>query len=420
MVRITLFFLLILLSSGLVRSQDILIPMDDSQTDHLRAYGVVYWSLQRDVEVDWLLNYRGGSFLLPASASLEQELVVRGIRYETLSGADAVQIISLVESPSQNMSAVRLEAAPRIAVYAPDQTLPWDDAVLLVLEYAEIPYDMIYDEEVLTGQLTQYDWLHLHHEDFTGQYGKFYSAYRNAAWYREQVDIAEADAERLGFSKVSDLKATVAETIRNYVLGGGFLFAMCSGTETLDIALAALETDIVPMEFDGDGIASDVLDELNFSRSFAFENFTPSFNPMLYVHSNIDATPPPALQNPATDFFTLFDFSAKWDPVPAMLTQNHVATVKGFMGQTTAFHREFVKPGVVPLAEAPGREVVRYLYGPAGQGFFAYYGGHDPEDYQHFVGDPPTDLSLHKSSPGYRLILNNVLFPAARQEPQKT
>jgi hypothetical protein len=411
---------LLLIVAAPVRAQDLLIPMDETQTDHLKAYGAVYWALDRDLNVDWLLNYRGGSFLAAASAAMEEELAVRGVRYERLSGAEAAQVVNLVESPSQNMSAVRLEKAPKIAVYAPDQTLPWDDAVILALEYAEVPYEQIYDEDVLTGRLAEFDWLHLHHEDFTGQYGKFYAAYRTAAWYREQQRRAEEDADRLGFSKVSELKLAVAETIRAYVHGGGFLFAMCSGTETLDVALAAHATDIVPAEFDGDPVAPDALGRLDFSRTFAFHGFTPSFNPMAYEHSDIDVTPPPQLRNPVTDYFTLFDFSAKWDPIPTMLTQNHVATVKGFMGQTTAFRKSRIKPGVVALAEAPGRDVVRYLYGPAGQGFFAFYSGHDPEDYQHFVGDPPTDLALHRNSPGYRLILNNVLFPAAQQQPQKT
>lgn len=417
------FLILIIVAITLVqpvRGQQILVPMDESQTDHLKAYGVVFWALERGDDVDWLLNYRGGSFLAQASDALQQELLVRGVRFEQISAAEAAQIISLVESPSQNMSAVRLERAPSIAVYAPDQTLPWDDAVMLALEYAEVPYDQIYDEDVLTGRLSEYDWLHLHHEDFTGQYGKFYAAYRNAPWYREQVRRAEADADRLGFEKVSELKSAVADEIRRFVLGGGYLFAMCSGTETLDIALAARYTDIVPAEFDGDPVAPDALERLDFTRTFAFHNFTPSFNPMAYEHSNIDVTPPPQMRNPATDYFTLFEFSAKWDPVPSMLTQNHVATIKGFMGQTTAFRKDLVKPGTTVLAEAPGRDVVRYLYGPAGQGFFAFYSGHDPEDYQHFVGDPPTDLSLHRNSPGYRLILNNILFPAAKQEPMKT
>lgn len=412
--------LVLLLMAPPAAAQDLLIPMDESQTDHLKAYGAVYWELDRGGDVDWLLNYRGGSFLARGSSGLETELRVRGVRFEAVSSGEAAQIIAEVESNASNTSAVRLERAPTIAIYAPEQTLPWNDAVMLALTYAEVPYEQIYDEDVLTGALDRYDWVHLHHEDFTGQYGKFYAAYRNAPWYREQVRLAEADAERLGFASVRELKSAVAETIRAYVHGGGYLFAMCSGTETLDLALAAHGTDIVPAEFDGTPVAPDAVDQLDFSRTFAFHDFTPSFNPMAYEHSNIDVTPPPALRNPATDYFTLFEFSAKWDPVPSMLTQNHVATIRGFMGQTTAFRKSTVKPGVVILAEAPGRDVVRYVYGPAGQGFFAYYGGHDPEDYQHFVGDPPTDLALHRNSPGYRLILNNILFPAAQQQPRKT
>jgi len=415
---------LILLLAFLVavpaRAQDILVPMDETQTDHLKAYGAVFWALERGGEVDWLLNYRGGSFLAIGTAGLEQELSIRGVRFERLGPGAAARIVAEVEAPAQNMDVVRLEKAPRIAVYAPDQTLPWNDAVMLALEYAEVPYEQIYDEDVLTGRLREFDWVHLHHEDFTGQYGKFYASYRHAAWYREQQRQAEEEAARHGFAKVSELKGEVAATLRRYVLGGGYLFAMCSGTETLDVALAALETDIVPAEFDGDPVAPDALEALDFSRTFAFQDFTPSFNPMAYEHSDLDVQPPPALRTPATDYFTLFEFSAKWDPIPTMLTQNHVATIKGFMGQTSSFRRDAVKPGVVVLAEAPGRDAVRYLYGPYGQGFFAYYAGHDPEDYQHFVGDPPTDLALHRTSPGYRLILNNVLFPAAKQRPQRT
>ncbi|RMF53726.1 MAG: asparagine synthetase B [Bacteroidetes bacterium] len=403
-----------------LRAQDLLIPMDTRQTDHLKAYGIAYWTLSRGVEVDWLLNYRGGSFLIATFPELEQELRIRGVYFETLSPAQSAQIIAEVEREDRNTAVVRLEKPPRIAVYAPDVTQPWDDAVLLALTYAEVPYDMIYDDEVLTGKLADYDWLHLHHEDFTGQYGKFYS-YRAMPWYIEQQRQAEATARRHGFRKVSQLKLAVARTIRDYVLNGGFLFAMCSGTDTFDIALAAHATDIVPAEYDGDPIDPDALSKLDFSETLAFENFTPSFNAQEYEHSNIDTgPPPPQLLNPALDYFTLFEFSAKWDPVPSMLTQNHVATIKGFVGQTTNFRKDLIKPGVVILAEAPGRDAVRYLHGTLGQGTFTFYAGHDPEDYQHFVNDPPTDLSLHKNSPGYRLILNNILFPAARKKKQKT
>ncbi|PIQ61897.1 MAG: asparagine synthetase B [Bacteroidetes bacterium CG12_big_fil_rev_8_21_14_0_65_60_17] len=401
-------------------SQDLLVPMDNSQTDHLKAYGIVYWALERTVEVDWLLNYRGGSFLMPSSGEVISELRVRGVSYESLSASAAARTMAEVQSEDANTSVVRLEKPPEIAVYAPDQTLPWDDAVLLALTYAEVPYEMIYDEEVLAGDLGRYDWLHLHHEDFTGQYGKFFN-YRSTAWYIEQQREAELAARRAGFRKVPDMKAAVAEEIKAYVGEGGFLFAMCSGTDTFDIALAASGTDIVPAEYDNDPIDPDALSNLDFSKTLAFENFRPIFNAREYEHSNIDSgPPPPQLRNPAVDYFTLFEFSAKYDPVPTMLTQNHVATIKGFIGQTTNFRKSVIKPNVVILAEAPGRDEVRYLNGTYGQGTFTFYGGHDPEDYQHFVGEEPTDLSLHKHSPGYRLILNNILFPAAKKKKQKT
>ncbi len=398
-------------------AQDLLIPMDEAQADHLKAYGAVYWALDHGIEVDWLLNYRGGGFLAPDQPDLAAELRARGVTAEPAVGS---AVLAEVEREGRNTHAVRLEKPPRVAVYAPTQTLPWDDAVLLALTYAEIPYEQIYDTDVLDGRLAEFDWLHLHHEDFTGQYGKFYASYRTQPWYREQQATAEAAAAARGFAKVSALKLAVAQTIRAYVEGGGFLFAMCSGTDTFDIALAAHATDIVPPQMDGDGIAQDAVQRLDFGPTLAFHNFTPRFNPMEYEHSDVDVAPPPALQNPLTDYFTLFDFAARFDPVPSMLTQNHVASVRGFLGQTTNFRRSLVKPGVVILAEAPGQDAVRYLYGQLGQGFFTFYGGHDPEDYQHFVGDPPTDLALHPHSPGYRLILNNVLFPAARKQPQKT
>ncbi|MEM1114895.1 MAG: asparagine synthetase B [Bacteroidota bacterium] len=397
--------------------QDLVIPMDESQTDHLRAYGAVYWALTQGLEVDWLLNVRGGSFLAPADAEFQTELRVRGVSFEAANGA---AVVSEAESGDGNTAVVRLEKAPRIAVYAPDQTLPWDDAVLLALAYAEVEYEQIYDADILDGRLEEFDWVHLHHEDFTGQYGKFYASFRGQAWYQQQQREAEQSARAFGFAKVSQLKLAVAQTIRDYVVGGGFLFAMCSGTDTFDLALAAHRVDIVPREMDGDGVTPGAAQMLDFSQTLAFQDFVPDLNPMEYEHSDIDAPPPPALRNPLTDYFTLFDFSARWDPVPTMLTQNHVASVRGFMGQTTAFRPDALKPGVVVLAESPTTGAVRYLYGPAGQGFFAFYAGHDPEDYQHFVGDPPTDLSLHRTSPGYRLILNNVLFPAAKKQPQKT
>lgn len=418
--RFALLGLMLVLAVPTARGQEILVPMDNRQSDHLKAYGVAYWTLQQGQPVDWLLNYRGGSFTMQAFPGLEQELKIRGVHYEAIGSGALAQIIAEVESESSNMAVVRLEKEPRIAVYAPDQTLPWDDAVLLALEYAEVPYEMIYDDEVLDGKLQEYDWLHLHHEDFTGQYGKFLQ-YRNMPWYIEQQRDAEEAARRHGFRKVSELKLAVAQTIREYMTGGGFLFAMCSGTDTFDIALAARETDIVPSEYDGDPVDPNAMAHLDYGETLAFENFHPIFNPHEYEHADIDTGPPPGpLRNPALDYFTLFEFSAKWDPVPTMLTQNHVATIKGFIGQTTNFRKEFVKPSVIILAEAPGRDEVKYLHGNYGQGTFTFYGGHDPEDYQHFVGDPPTDLTLHKNSPGYRLILNNILFPAAKKKKQKT
>lgn len=413
-------FFLILTPFSVQAQLDVLVPMDEIQSDHLKAYGLVYWALQRGEPVDWLLNYRGGSFLMSDFQGLSHELALRGISYESLIGTSVAQLVAEVESNRANTAMVKLETPPRIAVYAPEQTLPWDDAVLLALKYAEVPYDMIYDDDVLNGALSVYDWLHLHHEDFTGQYGKFYQ-YRNMPWYIEQQREAERAAQRQGHRKVSQLKLHVTHTIKEYVSDGGFLFAMCSGTDTYDISLAAYATDIVPSEYDGDPVDPNALQKLDYSETLAFENFTPSFNAAEYEHSDIDAgPPPPPLQNPALDYFTLFEFSAKWDPVPSMLTQNHVSTVAGFVGQTTAFRKRFVKSEIVILAENAQREEVKYLHGSYGQGTFTFYGGHDPEDYQHFVGDPPTDLSLHQNSPGYRLILNNILFPAARKKKQKT
>jgi hypothetical protein len=411
---------LALLAPRPAAGQDLLIPMDDTQTDHLKAYGAVFWALERGQSVDWLLNHRGGSFLAPASNALRKELRVRGVAYEQLGGSAAAEVISRVEAEGSNKSVVRLEKAPDIAVYAPDRAQPWDDAVRLALEYAEVPHDLIYDREVLDGELDNFDWVHLHHEDFTGQFGKFLR-FRNQPWYIQQQNAAEELAREHGFRKVSELKLAVAERIRSYVSEGGFLFSMCSGTDTFDIALAAHQTDIVPKEYDGDPVDPNAMQKLDYTHTLAFTGFRPNFNAHEYEHSNIDVgRPPPQLRDPSLDYFTLFEFSAKWDPVPTMLTQNHVATVKGFIGQTTAFKQEFVKDDVVILAKPPNRDQARYVHGTFGQGTFTFYAGHDPEDYQHFVGDPPTDLSLHKNSPGYRLILNNILFPAAKKKKQKT
>lgn len=416
----TLILVLLAFAGSSALAQDVLIPMDEQQNDHLKAYGAVYATLQEGQTVNWLLNYRGGAFLTPASDAVQRELRVRGVSFQVVNGAQSSKIISKVKADGSNMSVVPLDKAPKIAVYAPDSAVPWDDAVRLALQYAEVPHDVIYDEEVLNGELSTYDWLHLHHEDFTGQFGKFIR-YRNEPWYIQRQKEAEAAAQKFGFRKVSQLKLAVAERIQNYVQKGGFLFSMCSGTETLDIALSAHETDIVPKEYDGDPVDPNALQNLNYSNTFAFRDFTPNLNAHEYEHSDIDVGPPPSqIRDPALDYFTLFEFSAKWDPVPTMLTQNHVATVKGFVGQTTAYSEDVLKEDVVVLAEAPDRPQVRYIHGTLGQGTFTFYAGHDPEDYQHFVGDPPTDLSLHPNSPGYRLILNNILFPAAKKKKQKT
>ena len=396
----------------------VLVPMDAGQADHLRAYGLVYWALERGVHGEWLLNYRGGAFLLPDLTALPEEALVRGVTIEMVNDADVAKIQA--EIADNNMETIKLETAPRVAVYVPPSAPPWDDAVQLALEYAQIPYTKLWDAEVMDGKLADYDWLHLHHEDFTGQYGKFYAAFASADWYQRQVAENQGVARRYGFAKVSDLKKSVAQTIKAYVAQGGFLFAMCSGTDTFDIALAAGKTDIVAKEYDGDGVDPRAASKLDFSETMAFQNFELETNPLVYEYSNIDTTPKATMRGQFGDSFTLFDFSAKQDPVPTMLVQDHVATIKGFLGQTTGFEKSMLKPGVTVLAETPGQDDVKYIHGHFGKGTFTFYGGHDPEDYQHAVGDPPTDLSLHKNSPGYRLILNNVLFPAAEKKEKKT
>lgn len=396
----------------------ILIPMDDSQRNHLKAYGIAYHVLTFDVEISWLLNYRGGSFMFDHHQEFEEELVVRGVSYEVIADVQAGGILREIADPEANMEEIRLHKLPNIAVYTPPNSLPWDDAVTLALTYAEIPYDKIYDEEVLSGQLPVYDWLHLHHEDFTGQFGKFWLAFRNADWYQEDVRLAEETARALGYSQVADLKLDVAKSISAFVEGGGYMFAMCSAPESIDIALAAEGVDILHEVYDGTPPDPNAQEKLDFSRTFAFENFTIVPDPAIYEKSNIDV--PKIGRNEGTDLFTLFEFSAKWDPVPTMLTQNHETVIRGFMGQTTAFRKDLVKPTVTVLGENRSKEEVRYIHGSRGNGTFTFLGGHDPEDYRHHVGDPPTDLDLFPNSPGYRLILNNVLFPAARQEPLKT
>lgn len=396
--------------------------MDVVQTDHLKSYGVAFWLLERGGTVDWLLNYRGGSFLMDYSEMLARECRVRAVKFEEIRAGPAAVILADVQRDDANTDIVRLEKSPKIAVYVPPNFKPWDDAVTLALEYAEIPYTKVWDEEVLSGKLAEYDWLHLHHEDFTGQYGKFYANYRHAQWYIQQQMLYEREAKRLGFKKVTDEKKAVAKAIKEYIGQGGFMFAMCSATDSYDIALAADDVDICDVMFDGDPPDRDAGNRLDFTKSLAFEGFTLDKNPLRYEYSDIDipSSDPPPLRDPGTDYFTLFEFSAKYDPVPTMLTQNHVNMVRGFMGQTTAFRKELIKRTVVLLAEREGTEEVKYLHGNFGRGTFTWYGGHDPEDYQHAVGDPPTDLNLYRNSPGYRLILNNVLFPAAKKKQQKT
>lgn len=418
----TLVLLALCLLSFSSKAYQLLIPMDEEhQTDHLKAYGIAYWVLQQDVEIEWLLNYRGGSFLLPFNESFKSECQVRNVSFELISDAAAQQIKREISSPAVNMEVVKLEKAPKIAVYTPKSKQPWDDAVTLVLTYAEIPYDMVYDKEVLNDMLALYDWLHLHHEDFTGQYGKFYAAFRNAPWYIKNKQEAERDAHELGFNKVSELKLAVAEKIKEYVVGGGFLFAMCSATDSYDIALSAEDVDICAPMFDGDPTEPNYQNKLDYSKTLAFKDFKLVGNPMEYEFSNIDMTrmrPNPI--KPQEDFFTLFDFSAKWDVIPTMLCQNHTRVIKGFMGQTTAFRKDLIKSDVLIMGELKKANEARYIHGELGKGTWTFYGGHDPEDYQHRVGDPKTELELYPNSPGYRLILNNILFPAARKQKQKT
>jgi hypothetical protein len=391
----------------------------ESQKEHLKAYGLTYWTLEKQVKVKWLLNYRGGSFLLPDSEEIRKECQIRGVSFEILSDGKTDQILTEISSPSQNMEAVVLEKAPRIAVYSPKGNLPWDDAVTMVLTYAEIPYTVIYDEEVLEDQLLLFDWLHLHHEDFTGQYGKFYRAYRAAPWYIEEKKKAEALATKLGYAKVSEAKRDVALKIRDYVIGGGFMFAMCSATDSFDIALSAEGVDICEPMFDGDPSEPGYQSKIDYSRTFAFKDFLLERSPMVYEFSSIDMTTSRRISK-EIDYFTLMDYSAKWDPIPCMLVQNHTALVKGFMGQTTSYRRSQIKSNVLIMGENKSNGEARYIHGIKGKGFYTFYGGHDPEDYQHRVGDAKTELELHPNSPGYRLILNNVLFPAAKKKKQKT
>ena len=397
----------------------------ESQRDHLKAYGITYWVLDQGIEAWWLLNYRGGSFVFQHNSIFEKECRIRGVSYEVIADGQFANIQREIANKESNTESIKLEVAPKVAVYTPEvntrgeKIQPWDDAVTLVLSYAEIPYETVYDREVLDNKLVEYDWLHLHHEDFTGQYGKFYRTYHNTSWYRENQERMEKMATELGFNKVSQLKLAVVKSIREYVFGGGFMFAMCSATDTYDIALAAEGLDICAQIYDGDPADPTAQDKLDFSRTFAFKDFKLEKNPLYYEYSSIDNTYTRKVL-PNQDYFTLFDFSAKWDPVPTMLTQCHTRTVKGFMGQTTSFRKENVKSSVLIMGENKPANEARYIHGIFGKGFWTFYGGHDPEDYQHFVNEPDTDLELHPNSPGYRLILNNVLFPAARKKKRKT
>ena len=413
--------LLLILCSSLftANASYIFIPMDESQSNHLKAYGIAYYAIERDVKVDWLLNYQGGSFLIKQHGAIENECNIRGVSYQLIADVQSTQILQSIASPEVNQDVVRLEKAPKIAIYSPNNKQPWDDAVTLALTYAEIPYDVIYDEEVLSNLLPLYDWLHLHHEDFTGQYGKFYASFKNATWYKDQKTDYEILAKKLGYEKVSTEKLAVAKKIKEFVNGGGFLFAMCSATDSYDIALAAEGFDICGPMFDGDSSDPNAQKNLNFSKTLAFKDFLLVKDPNQYEFSSIDATRTRRI-NIKSDFFTLFDFSAKWDPVPTMLCQNHMQVIKGFMGQTTAFKNEHIKSNVLIMGETKATNEARYIHGKLGNGTWTFYGGHDPEDYQHKVGDPKTDLSLHPNSPGYRLILNNILFPAAKKKKLKT
>ncbi|WP_215237887.1 asparagine synthetase B [Dyadobacter helix] len=415
-IPLIIFFML----SGSCWANRILIPMDETQKNHLKAYGISYWILKNfEIEIDWLLNYRGGSFLVPYSQSFTSEMTIRGISFNVISEGQAGDILNQISAPDVNMDAVKLQKAPRVAVYSPKSKLPWDDAVTLVLTYAEIPYDVVYDDEVLNGKLPEYDWLHLHHEDFTGQFGKFFQ-YKDYPWYREQKQEAEGTAEKFQFSSVPQMKLAVAKKISEFVSGGGYMFAMCNATDTFDIALAADGIDIVESMYDGTPADPTANGKLNYDNSFAFRDFKTIPYPYEIEFSDIDNQPDERGLTEANDFFTLFQFSAKWDPVPSMLTQNHQSIIKGFLGQTTAFKNKFVKPEVVILAENKPAHEARYIHSTHGKGFFTFYGGHDPEDYQHRVGEEPTDLNLHPNSAGYRLILNNILFPAAKKKKLKT
>ena len=411
---------LLLLFSQFAKASFIYIPMSyDNQKNHLKAYGIVYYSLQSGLKSKWLLNYDGGAFMIENNITIENECNIRGITYQIISDAKAQLILQEISSPSKNQEAITLEKAPKIAVYSPKDKMPWDDAVTMVLTYAEIPFDVVYDKEVLNDKLLLYEWLHLHHEDFTGQFGRFYGSFRTAPWYVDGKLRAEKLANELGFEKVSHAKLAVSKKIRDYVIGGGFMFAMCSATDSFDIALSAEGVDIAESMFDGDPSELNYQSKIDYDKTFAFENFSLERNPTTYEFSSIDMTRKRRIPK-TSDYFSLIEFSAKWDPIPTMLTQNHTQLIKGFMGQTTSFDRNMIKSNVLVMGENKTNREVRYIHGTKGKGMFTFYGGHDPEDYTHRIGDPKTELDLHPTSPGYRLILNNILFPAAKKKKQKT
>jgi hypothetical protein len=411
---------LLLHLAGASFAAQVLIPMDESQQDHLKSYGMTYWVLQQRVEVDWLLNYRGGSFAFRHADVLEKELVARGISYTVLSDGEYQDILRQIADPEVNMEVMKLEKVPRIAVYTPNTAQPWDDAVMLVLAYAEIPFDKIFDDEVLAGKLSSYDWLHLHHEDFTGQYGKSLGGWNSMEWFQAMREEAEGIARKHKFSNVPEMKLAVVRKIKEYIAGGGFMFAMCSAADTYDIALAANGVDMVHELFDGDGIDPQAQQKLDFSQTLAFQDFEVYLEPYYREFSSIDNQRHERGIQPQHDYFQLFTFSAKWDPIPTMLTQNHEKTIKGFLGQTTAFKLQHVKPEVNVMGELREANEARYMNGTFGKGTWTFYGGHDPEEYVHMPGKQPTDLALYPNSPGYRLILNNVLFPAAKKIKAKT
>ncbi|MGL4632088.1 MAG: asparagine synthetase B [Leadbetterella sp.] len=413
-------FILMLLVSVKLRANQIFIPMDETQKNHLKSYGLAFWVLKNyDTEIDWLLNYKGGSFMIPATQSFINEAVIRGISFTVISDSEGADIISLVKHPDANMDDIKLQKAPKIAVYSPKSSQPWDDAVTLALTYAEISFDKVYDEEVMNGKLPEYDWLHLHHEDFTGQQGKFIRL-KNTEWYQEQAREIDQIAQKFGFQKGSQLKGAVAKKISEFVLGGGYIFAMCNATDTFEIAMAAQGLDIVESVYDGDGADPSASSKLRFENTFAFKDFSLVMDPYEGEFSSIDNQPQERGLTEGNDFFNLFEFSAKYDPVPTMLTQNHANVIKGFMGQTTGYKKQYIKSEVIVMAENRSLNEAKYIHGTAGKGFWTYYGGHDPEDYQHLVNEEPTDMNLHPNSAGYRLILNNVLFPAAKKKKLKT